>query len=115
MTIYELLQDLRRNKTMSTNQKKVNENNTQTRKQNKQHKKQSKTNATSTSAHSRRQQRLERKAARKAKKTPMRRIFPIWLRLIVILCLCIFALLAGFVIVYSLLGDGASTNVCLSD
>jgi len=96
---------------MSTNHKKVNENNIQTRKQYKQHKKQSKTNITSTSAHSRRQQRLERKAARKEKKTPMRRVFPIWLRLIVIFCLCIVALLVGLVVGYSILGDGAPTDV----
>lgn len=96
---------------MSTKHKKMNENNIQTRKQYKQHKKQPKTNVTSTSAHSRRQQRLERKAVRKGKKTPMRRIFPIWLRLIVIFCFCIVALIAGLVIGYSILGDGAPTDV----
>src|SRR5699024_1962300 len=96
---------------MSTNHKKMNENNTQTRKQYKQHKKQSKTNVTSTSAHSRRQQRLERKAARESKNTTMRRIFPILLRFIVISCLFIVALLVGLVIGYSILGDGAPTDV----
>lgn len=48
-------------------------------------------------------------------KTPIRRIFPIWLRLIVVFLLAIFALIIGMVIGFSVLGDGDPLDVLTFD
>lgn len=95
---------------MSTKRVKVNEK-TQSRKQFKQNQKRQQPNVNKTSAHSRRQRKLERKAAKKRNKTPMRRIFPLWLRLIVVLGLCIVALIAGLMVGYGILGDGVPSDI----
>lgn len=57
--------------------------------------------------------RRERKQARKEKRTkkekkrrPIRRIFPIWLRIIIILLGCFGALIAGLMVGYGVLGEG---------
>lgn len=96
---------------MSTKQVKVKKNNVQSRQQYKRNKKNQQTNVKTTSAHSRRQRRLEKKAAKKQNKTPMRRIFPIWLRLIVVAALCVLALIVGLMIGYGILGDGTPSDV----
>ncbi|WP_028784079.1 DNA-directed RNA polymerase subunit beta [Thalassobacillus devorans] len=44
-------------------------------------------------------------------KPPRRRIFPIWLRLIVITILCAVALIIGLMVGYSVLGDGQPLDV----
>ena len=43
---------------------------------------------------------------RKRTKWPIRRIFPIWLRLIIVFLLAVFALILGMVVGYTILGDG---------
>ena len=50
----------------------------------------------------------------KRTKTPIRRIFPIWLRLIVIFLLAVFALIIGMIIGYTVLGDGTDALEVLS-
>lgn len=50
--------------------------------------------------------RVSRQQQRRNYKRPRRRIFPIWLRLIVVFLLAIGALLVGLMIGYGLLGDG---------
>ncbi|SEA68603.1 DNA-directed RNA polymerase subunit beta [Thalassobacillus cyri] len=44
-------------------------------------------------------------------KPPRRRIFPIWLRLIVITILCAVALIVGLMVGYGVLGDGQPLDV----
>ncbi|PXW92035.1 DNA-directed RNA polymerase subunit beta [Streptohalobacillus salinus] len=59
----------------------------------------------------------EKKAERKAKrqahkeKYAVRRIFPIWLRIIVIVLLSILALIIGLIVGYSVLGNGEPLDV----
>lgn len=60
----------------------------------------------SKSAHTRKQQKAKQKMERKLNKRPRRRIFPIWLRLIVIALFAVSALAAGLVVGYGVLGDG---------
>lgn len=48
----------------------------------------------------------KKKQKRQRTKAPIRRIFPIWLRLIVIFLLTVFALILGMVVGYTMLGDG---------
>lgn len=60
----------------------------------------------STSSHVRRQQRLKLKAERKKSKKPRRRIFPIWLRIIVVLICCVVALAVGLMIGFGVIGEG---------
>src|SRR5699024_4515877 len=54
----------------------------------------------------RKEQKKLQKAEKKANKRPIRRIFPIWLRLIVIPLLCVVALLLGMMVGYGVIGDG---------
>jgi|SRR5699024_1797340 len=54
----------------------------------------------------RKEQKKMQKAEKKANKRPLRRIFPIWLRLIVIPLLCVAALLLGMMFGYGIIGDG---------
>lgn len=54
----------------------------------------------------------ERKArTEKRKRAPRVRLFPIWLRIVVVLILCAFALVAGLTIGYGVMGDGAPADV----
>lgn len=55
--------------------------------------------------------RPKKQRSKKKFKKPRRRIFPIWLRLIVILILCCAALIAGAMVGYGVLGDGAPKDV----
>ncbi|WP_182199842.1 DNA-directed RNA polymerase subunit beta [Paraliobacillus salinarum] len=52
------------------------------------------------------QQKAEKKQAK-----PVRRIFPIWLRIVVVLILSFLALIIGLVVGYSVLGDGSPMEV----
>ncbi|HLR14194.1 MAG TPA: DNA-directed RNA polymerase subunit beta [Bacillota bacterium] len=57
-----------------------------------------------------------RKGKRKIRKRrPVRRIFPIWARLIVFILLCGGALIIGLMIGYGVLGDGAPTDILKKD
>jgi anti-sigma factor RsiW len=56
------------------------------------------------------QTRKQLKEKRKARK-PRRRIFPLWLRIIVVLILAASALVAGLMIGFGVLGDGTPTDV----
>ncbi|GEN32043.1 lipopolysaccharide/colanic/teichoic acid biosynthesis glycosyltransferase [Cerasibacillus quisquiliarum] len=75
-----------------------------TRKEHKQKKQIQTTQETETL--SRRERKKMKKAAKQKTKRPRRRIFPIWLRLIVIAILAAAALIAGLMIGYGVLGDG---------
>ncbi|MFC3040425.1 DNA-directed RNA polymerase subunit beta [Virgibacillus xinjiangensis] len=48
----------------------------------------------------------QQKKAEKLASQPRRRVFPIWLRIIVVILLAAIALIAGLMIGYSVLGDG---------
>ncbi|WP_085506236.1 DNA-directed RNA polymerase subunit beta [Thalassobacillus devorans] len=52
-----------------------------------------------------------RTSRKKEEKPPRRRIFPIWLRLIVITILCVLALIVGLIVGYGVLGDGDPLDV----
>ncbi|MFA1822475.1 DNA-directed RNA polymerase subunit beta [Virgibacillus oceani] len=56
------------------------------------------------------QTRKQRKEKRNERK-PRRRIFPLWLRIIVILILAVGALAAGLMIGFGVIGDGTPTDV----
>ncbi|WP_164218408.1 DNA-directed RNA polymerase subunit beta [Virgibacillus sp. YIM 98842] len=56
------------------------------------------------------QTRKQRKERRNAKK-PRRRIFPLWLRIIVVLILAAGALVAGLMIGFGVIGDGTPTDI----
>lgn len=64
----------------------------------------------SDSAHARKQRRLKRKEEKKKLKKPRRRIFPIWLRVIVVLICCVAALAVGLIIGFGVIGDGDPSN-----
>lgn len=57
----------------------------------------------------RRQKRNEEK--QQSTKQPLRRIFPIWLRIIVIFLLSFLALIVGMIVGFSVLGDGEPLDV----
>lgn len=61
-------------------------------------------------ATTRKAQKKKQKEERK-NKIPRSRIFPIWLRMIVILLLAVSALVAGLMIGYGVIGDGNPTDV----
>lgn len=75
----------------------------QSRRQKQQNKQQS---VKTSSAHVRKRRRVRQKTEKRNNKIPRRRIFPIWLRLIVLIILCVLALAAGLMIGYGILGDG---------
>lgn len=52
-----------------------------------------------------------KKATKKRKKREIIRIFPIWLRVIVILLLAAGALAAGLMFGYGVMGDGTATDI----
>ncbi|HLS35897.1 MAG TPA: DNA-directed RNA polymerase subunit beta [Bacillota bacterium] len=54
----------------------------------------------------RRQRRKARKKKRRKQKKPRRRIFPIWLRIILVLLGCVAAVIGGVMFGYGILGDG---------
>lgn len=64
----------------------------------------------SKSAQMRRQEKEKRRQERIKSKKPIRRIFPIWLRIIVVLILSVAALIAGLMIGYGIVGDGVPTD-----
>ncbi|HLS09906.1 DNA-directed RNA polymerase subunit beta [Lentibacillus sp.] len=58
----------------------------------------------------RKEQKKKRKQEKRKHKKPRRRIFPIWLRIIVVLVLSIIALASGLMIGYGVIGDGNPTD-----
>lgn len=72
----------------------------------KDHKKETSKKKGTTRKELRKQKKLEKKKNRK----PRRRIFPIWLRLVVITFLCAFALVVGSMVGFGLLGDGKAVD-----
>lgn len=60
---------------------------------------------------SRQQQRAEQKKEKKKRRKPRRRIFPIWLRLIVVAALCAAGLVLGAMVGYGVIGDGDPQDV----
>jgi lipopolysaccharide/colanic/teichoic acid biosynthesis glycosyltransferase len=59
----------------------------------------------------RKEQRKKQKAEKKKNKKPKRRIFPIWLRIIVVILLCALALMFGLMVGFGVIGDGNPTDV----
>ncbi|MBY7144701.1 DNA-directed RNA polymerase subunit beta [Virgibacillus sp. NKC19-3] len=93
----------------------TNQSEEQTRKAHKQGKKRNKQQSAETemssAAHTRKQHKQHQKEEKKKQTKPRRRLFPIWLRIIVVLLLAIAALMAGLMIGYGLLGDGNPLDV----
>ena len=58
----------------------------------------------------RKQEKEKRRQERIKNKRPIRRIFPIWLRIIVVLIFSVAALIAGLMIGYGIIGDGVPTD-----
>ncbi|ASK62101.1 hypothetical protein CFK37_07965 [Virgibacillus phasianinus] len=58
----------------------------------------------------RKQQKAKQKAEKRKKKKPRRRVFPIWLRIIVVLLLCAIALVVGAVVGYGVVGSGKPSD-----
>lgn len=69
-----------------------------------------KKNKTNAEAKSRKQKKKQQRQEKRKNKKPRRRIFPIWLRLIVILLLAAGALILGLMIGYGILGDGKALD-----
>lgn len=61
-------------------------------------------------AETRKQQKKKQKQEKKKNKKPRRRIFPIWLRIIVVLLLAVGALTLGLMIGYGVLGEGRALD-----
>src|SRR5699024_921464 len=59
----------------------------------------------------RKEEKKKRKQEKKKRKKPRRRIFPIWLRIIVVLLLAAGALILGLMIGFAVLGDGEALDV----
>lgn len=57
----------------------------------------------------------EESTSKKRKKREIIRIFPIWLRVIVIILLAIGALAAGLMFGYGVIGDGTATDIFKSE
>lgn len=60
---------------------------------------------------SRQAKREQRQDEKKQNRKPIRRIFPIWLRIIVVFLLSFLALIAGLMIGFSVLGNGNAFDV----
>lgn len=58
----------------------------------------------------RKEQKKKQKQEKRKQKKPRRRIFPIWLRTIVVLVLSAVALAAGLMVGYGLIGEGNPTD-----
>ncbi|SFE10324.1 DNA-directed RNA polymerase subunit beta [Lentibacillus persicus] len=54
----------------------------------------------------RQEQKKQQKREKRENKKPRRRIFPIWLRIIVVLLLSAIALASGLIVGYGVIGDG---------
>nr|WP_245835825.1 DNA-directed RNA polymerase subunit beta [Virgibacillus ndiopensis] len=63
----------------------------------------------------REQQKKKQKEEKKLNKKPRRRVFPIWLRIIVVLILCAVALLVGLMVGYGVIGDGKPSDALEMD
>lgn len=61
-------------------------------------------------SHTRRIQRQKQRAERRLQKKPRRRLFPIWLRIVITLLFCGLALILGTMIGYGVLGDGVPAD-----
>src|SRR5690625_2176812 len=59
----------------------------------------------------RKEEKKKRKQEKKKRKKPRRRIFPIWLRIIVVLLLAAGALILGLMIGFAVLGDSEALDV----
>ncbi|CQR46183.1 DNA-directed RNA polymerase subunit beta [Paraliobacillus sp. PM-2] len=55
--------------------------------------------------------RKKQREKKKQDKRPVRRVFPIWLRIVVVFIFSFLALIIGLVVGYSVLGDGAPMEV----
>nr|WP_244535772.1 DNA-directed RNA polymerase subunit beta [Lentibacillus halodurans] len=75
-----------------------------------QKKKQKQETEKSSDSATRKDQKKKRKQEKRNHKKPRRRIFPIWLRIIVILALSAIALGAGLMIGYGVIGNGNPTD-----
>ncbi|WP_156290900.1 DNA-directed RNA polymerase subunit beta [Oceanobacillus salinisoli] len=64
----------------------------------------------STEKQTRKQQKKKQKEEKRNAKRPRRRIFPIWLRFILLLIFSAAALVAGLMVGYGVLGDGNPTD-----
>lgn len=64
------------------------------------------TEQTASEKHTRKLQKKKQKQEKRTVKKPRQRIFPIWLRIIVVLLLCVIALIAGLMIGFGVIGDG---------
>lgn len=64
----------------------------------------------SKSSQMRKQEKAKRKQEKLQSKKPRRRLFPIWLRIIVVLLFSAAALVAGLMIGYGIVGDGVPTD-----
>src|SRR5690625_5988547 len=64
----------------------------------------------SKSSQMRKQEKEKRRQERIKNKKPIRRIFPIWLRIIVVLIFSVIALIAGLMIVYGIVCDVMITD-----
>nr|WP_245183586.1 DNA-directed RNA polymerase subunit beta [Lentibacillus salicampi] len=72
--------------------------------------KQKKQQETSTDKTTRKEQKKDRKQEKRKRKKPRRRIFPIWLRIIVVLAISAVALAAGLMVGYGVMGGGNPTD-----
>ncbi|WP_188456645.1 DNA-directed RNA polymerase subunit beta [Virgibacillus oceani] len=63
----------------------------------------------------RKQQKKKQKEEKRLNKKPRRRIFPIWLRIIVVLIFCAVALVVGLMVGYGVIGDGKPSDVLEMD
>lgn len=63
----------------------------------------------------RKEQKQKQKEEKEQNKLPRRRIFPIWLRIIIIIIIAAAALIAGLMIGYGVIGDGNPTDALNRD
>lgn len=61
------------------------------------------------------QQNASHDSKEKTDKLPRRRLIPIWLRIVLVIVLCFFAIIVGMIIGYGVLGDGAPLDVLKVD
>lgn len=71
--------------------------------------------AEDTAKRTRKEQKRKQKEERRKHKKPRRRIFPIWLRILTIIIGCIGAVVAGVMVGYGVIGDGAPNDALLKD
>lgn len=89
----------------------------QTRKAHKKEKKQKRlkkepqTSNTASEKQTRNHQKQKQKEEKRNAKKPRRRLFPIWMRIIVVLLLCAIALIVGLMIGFGVVGDGVPEDV----